>query len=485
MEYRTAIGILARLFCLIALSSAFTACCCQTHAPPFPFLNSPADMSERVATETALQWSPSECADSYAVRLMVEGKGEWMEQRGISGTSFQVSLSTGEGYTWQVNASNASGKTSDWSPLWKFRTEQVPPCLDGDQDHDGISCEEEAELGTDPTRKTLFVRPVRVAPNGARSYWPDFIRLFPENGNTRPGLPPRPGFADVPPLTHEGIEVVVIGPPLDGLQHQYRPLDDFNYNPASGRPDRHCDILELVVKDQCGDASDCALQLHNGHTFFKSDYQTYVDGQLTYVAAWSWDTKGYTPNRREPHHYHSPKIYLFPLDNYFEEGAYQTLRVGKGPSQAQCACLAVGTNSCGARSCWCDPPAMSCDACSPMGDHSPPCEWPYNVRPSGTVEFNAFSFIRTGEIDRIGTREESGGVKYSKESVLRRTIAHELVHALLNAQMTDHCENRQCIMFAWTLDWDMKDLGTVGPDNKGCAHAEAIKNFGVVYNNIH
>ncbi len=53
------------------------------------------------------------------------------------------------------------------------------------------------------------------------------------------------------------------------------------------------------------------------------------------------------------------------------------------------------------------------------------------------------------------------GLGYDSPSVLKRTIMHEMGHALLFAlDDEDHCDDFQCIMFHSTKDWELHNFGS-------------------------
>jgi len=72
------------------------------------------------------------------------------------------------------------------------------------------------------------------------------------------------------------------------------------------------------------------------------------------------------------------------------------------------------------------------------------------------VEFNAITFDSAGKITAIGSK----GKIYTPQTVLKRTIIHEIVHALLGASNSDHCADPNCIMYSGVKDWDVQDFGT-------------------------
>jgi len=324
-----------------------------------------------------------------------------------------------------------------------------------DLDGDGIPNTEEEIHGTDPSKKTLFVKPTRRTSSGD-AYWGEFTTtIFPH--------PTKPGYAEIPALTQAGVEVVVIGAP--GHSHG---RDKYNYNPVG--QNIHCDIMEVVHHESyCTVTATCNKAV--GHTYFFS-------GTASSPPSWSWDTKGYTPATIGTLGYREPRVYQLPLDNYFKEGAYNGgIAVNSTPTTLMCS---LGS---------------PCSYRSPMNlnDIDPPPNPPYTVLPDGTVEFNEISFdATTGEISTIG----SPGAKYVKNDVLRRTLVHEMGHALTGLH---HCDNPSCIMYRYTVTWqpygfggmpgecehspgNVHDIRTYGGYHT-MANGQEIK-FGV-YNRIH
>jgi hypothetical protein len=105
--------------------------------------------------------------------------------------------------------------------------------------------------------------------------------------------------------------------------------------------------------------------------------------------------------------------------------------------------------------------------------------------PDGTVEFNEITFSKNAEITTVG----SIGKKYSQNEVLKRTIVHEMGHALLAASDSDHCEDLQCIMYHSVADWELWDFGPPSSTSRMCTHSPGgskdIRAPGVVHNMVH
>jgi len=81
---------------------------------------------------------------------------------------------------------------------------------------------------------------------------------------------------------------------------------------------------------------------------------------------------------------------------------------------------------------------------------------------------------------------------YTRDEVLRRTIVHEMGHVLMGGGTEEHCSNKNCIMFKYTIDWEPHDFGPpCGKDENGnnqycCEHKPCgsldIHAVGRVYN---
>jgi hypothetical protein len=330
----------------------------------------------------------------------------------------------------------------NWSAIWSFITEAqfgVPfkgagGMLDPDLEPDGPDgiddTFESTKIFTSPLKKTLFIRPkleiTAPAPGqeGQYEYWADFKNTYFPSSSA--------GRVDIPPFSHANIEVVVIGDPTN----PYEPMTHFDYSPAidsnfTANPVYGCDILEIIFK-QSGAFSSTANGNY-GHTFFDPSKPT-----------WTWDTKGYTP-LGGPYGYGTPEIYPFAHENYFNEGAYPSIVLTQVPTT-----IPGG------------PPTCKTGQCYDFTKQSP-MNWSGVVPPGGmpdtTVEINVISFDKTTKkITSVGAK----GKEFNRLEVYRRTIVHELGHALGMA----HCNNTACIMYGNSIDWDMHDFGTGG----NCTH---------------
>jgi hypothetical protein len=429
--------------------------------PSRPTLVSPTDGLIGTPTNPTMSWNVSIGANSYALEVSADsGFGSpVVAQDGIADPFYAMAsgmLSNNGTYYWRVKSKSGLGD-SLWSEVWNFRTEPVYGNLfinargitDPDVDGDGLDDEilegpnglfGNGVVGTDPTKKTLFVRPLHetgydVAFKMQYEYWPGFIQLFPES---------RPGFAKIQPFANAGIEIVVVGAP-DNI---YTPMKDWNYDPATDPKHPNVDILTIIYK--LPNAYVLFGSSAKGHTFF------YTNGS---TSTWSWDTKGYTPSTPGAYGYKTPEIYPFPLDKYFQEGAYGTIAVGATP-----------------------PPSKSCDPgpCTGKSTMNINSLDPINGAPDDWVEFNPIAFNSDGSIKNIPTPlPATPGC--TEDEVRARTIAHELGHALLEGLNSDHCADPQCIMYEGVKDWNLYDFG-----HGNCIHiaggSKDIRAFGIVHN---
>ncbi|MFZ0449585.1 MAG: choice-of-anchor Q domain-containing protein, partial [Desulfatiglandaceae bacterium] len=312
-----------------------------------------------------------------------------------------------------VDASDLAGNAM--SDSFSFTTESYsgPPFPNtDDDDSDGIPNDmEDNILHTNKSMKTLFVKPSMKGPTPADVYWPEFVTLLP-----------------LTPFVNAGIEIVVIG----DSNNLYAPMKSYDYDPEG--QNIPCDILAVRYM---GSATVCTYGSNNqGHTSFEKEGST-----------WYWDTKGYTPNEtfsgsnHDLYKYYKSLIYPFPLHNYFTEGAYPGITVGETPVVLNCT-------------------YNDCD----MADHIPPTlrlspmnlndsnytippiftkDTQGNITDYGTVEFNSLFFCKDteshgayqcseeSEIWNIGSNPRGKG--YTRKEVLRRTVVHEMGHALLDA----------------------------------------------------
>ena len=183
------------------------------------------------------------------------------------------------------------------------------------------------------------------------------------------------------------------------------------------------------------DGVHCTFGHHNyGHTDFYGLGTT-----------WFWDTKGYVPNDQispyclELDHFTS-YIYPFPLDRYINEGAYEQVAMHQLPME---------TTGCGLNQCY------ETSYSSPLNLAESEAAQPYTGIPDGTVEFNEIVFDAAMKFIYVGSQ----GIRYDRDTVMWRTLTHEMGHALLAASERDHCTDLQCIMYHSVADWEMRDFG--------------------------
>jgi len=410
--------------------------------PNPPQLLSPENGETTVSTTPLFEWQPLPHAASYDLEILSIDKKVIRDQEIKPGTSAkwkvpsQYLLKGPAIYYWRLRAICGEIE-SNWTELRSFTVQENSWAPEDDDDKDGIPNNREKEyFHTDPEKVTLFVRPKKEV-SFEYKYWKEFLSLFPD---------PRPGFARIPPFDHAGVEIVVIGPchtiSENDKCHQYKKFDDFYYDPAKDPLHPPCDIMEIVYKMKFNDEQEgihCAdYSSHGGHTFFSEDGNTIVNGDKKDTSTWTWDTKGYTRKGEEHHSYFVPLIFPFPLDNYLKEGAYKSIDVNIVPETTNC-------NNSGGK----------CMHNSPMNLNDNDPNPPYTLRPDETVEFNGICFDSNGKITNKPARAKG----YDRDTVLKRTIVHEMGHALLSADKEDHCENPMCIMYKGTLDWEMHDFG--------------------------
>lgn len=495
-------------FTLLLISFTMTAPCLlpgikPLYANPLEILISPLDDETNVSIPVVLTWSKLSEASSYKLQLLNNNEEEnqgkkfdifidqSLEEEVVNHSLGNEDIPDPGIYYWRVTA-RINDKETEWSPLWSFVIQDSSWQIAGDDDDDGISNSDEKKIHTDPAVKTLFIRPKQDITTGIRNkfeYWEKFISLFPDST--------KPGFAKIPALSDANIEVVVIG--ADG--HAYNRFDDFCYDPKSDN--LPCDILDIIHKkktNQSGKGISCCTGIQKkiknkkvaGHTYFGSSTSTLQYGGMVDVFTWSWDIKGYTPWGYKKHGYYVPQIFPFPLKNYFQEGAYTQIASGEIPHWINCN-EAYTSGS-------------ECKDLSPMNlnNNDPDPDPPYIYPPDQTVEFNKVSYLSSGMIQSI----EPNDKKYTEDEVLRRTIVHEIGHALLgpndetesdevpDIDSVGHCMNPNCIMFTYTIDWEKKGFGNTHPpliQGNGvadiCEHSQGgrfdIRASGIVHNHIH
>jgi hypothetical protein len=303
----------------------------------------------------------------------------------------------------------------------------IPPDT-SDPDGDGIPNNYELVYGTDPGKKTLFVRPMKKV-NGAWVFWNEFCDVY---------LPLLTVYTGTGP-GQLGIEIVCVGPWLkpDGTHHlKYAKLWDIDYNPtADTAGPQPIDILEIRYNDK-DTATGLLLYSHMGHTFFKNVSILMPDG--TTGSAWTWQAD-YTGNSTTPMSNGYLTAYLYPIsiDKYFTEGQYNSIAKDE-PKQ-------ITGNTCG------DVHGIVCDKPASPFNHDKSNETP----PSG-VEFNLIAFDSSGKVTPDPVLSTT---QWNEQQVTLRALAHEIGHALSatvdiqgNAKPdSDHCEDKLCIMYPFTV----------------------------------
>ena len=379
---------------------------------------------------------------------------------------------------------------------------------DPDSDGDGIPNSEEDFLGTDSEMKTLFVRPMKwdVAEDNW-VYWSEFVEvLFPHPDRDHSDLAKQiTWMADIPAFTDADIEVVVIG----ASGNPYSDMSDFNYDP--GNPDNNRDDqgdpIDFDLVQDGWQGPHCNIiyikyyppesEVYYGWYF--DDNSTYNKnyGHIFFTDAnnWSWDTKGMTVSKTADkwqdiyyhHDYWIPRIYGYALDNYFHEAPYTELVQNQGPEFFGNWCF-----------CGDDPICWECydfnltNGTTPMNlnmttpSSGPPDDW---------VEFKPMTFNNNGEIECFCYNEERcqgedcleepaqvTETQFDFNQVLKRTIMHEMGHAVLLGMPDDHCENASCILYSGTKDWTLHPFGTL---DQVCTHRDDIMATGTITNQRH
>ncbi|HNW61303.1 MAG TPA: T9SS type A sorting domain-containing protein, partial [bacterium] len=91
--------------------------------PDPPVLNSPGNGVSGISISSTLSWNAAARATSYTLQVATNSSFSNLviNQSGISGTSYSVSLSYSTTYYWRVNAANSAG-VSMWSTPFSFST---------------------------------------------------------------------------------------------------------------------------------------------------------------------------------------------------------------------------------------------------------------------------------------------------------------------------------------------------------------------------
>jgi hypothetical protein len=137
----------------------------------------------------------------------------------------------------------------------------------------------------------------------------------------------------------------------------------------------------------------------------------------------------------------------------------------------------MATTGCGLRQCY------DFNHASPLNLNE---SNPVYGRPDDKVEFNAITFDSTSKkITYVG----AFGPPYDRDTVLRRTIVHEMGHALLSASEGDHCSDFECIMYGSVADWKPWEFGPPAASGRSCTHSPGyikdIRAPGVIHNTVH
>ena len=422
---------------------------------------------------------------------------------------------------------------SKWGAAKEFRASSK--CKYGttdDTDCDGIpDIVEKENLGTNPDKKTLFVRPKEQNDEGDYEYWENFIDLFHKGIEDCEDCKDakRHGFVIIPPFENAGIEVVVIGE--FAPERKYKPFNSLTYDPA--KSDDHlklagkklpCDIMEIrLIKEKEKEPipeektystcySDLTSYTNDGHIYL-AGLRTLLNKVSITASNWRCDGKGLTFTKC-PHRYHVARLFELPLDKYFEEGAYRKIEIGDMALENITDCNQ-------------SPAVCSNDKLSPMNLKdpevineslkSPFIGIPVHTPEIDTVEFTPFTFDEYGKVTYVPSeirfdkklgkafeirKSENTGNNhsdfvivrpYTKKEVKKRNIVHEMGHALMGGGDTDHCYNPKCIMHAYPLDWELRDFGPpCGIDKNGkkfyCCEHKSCGGLDVragVYNTVH
>ena len=494
------------------------------------------------------------------------------EEDGLVTTRYIVPVSIlteGKTYYWYITAFKGTRPVAQ-SERRTFLTENF--CIVGqnenkDADCDGISDLAEEYIGTNPQHKTVFMRPKKQQSDALQEwvYWNKFMELFPD--------PRGKGFASIkqlscpenPPFPCKPIEIIVIG----AQNHTYSPFNDFYYNPSNHTVPDHimvpdnklpCNILEIEYYDEKDDCRGSCKNNYNvtykGHTYLL-EMKTYNLGDYEPNYIWAWDQKAKTDGAKNLQKYPIVRLFKFPLDNYFEEGAYGSVKFDEIPSindTVQCPPLNNTDIHCNLCNIDCEkigPGNMlniKCDESQLVDQLSQEeqeayfykvfSETPDHTLENDSVEFTPIVYYNSENINEAGLPYKKGQIKYipskiyscddavdiiwdadnntkimkpykyidsdyktvqvrpyTKDDVLKRTIVHEIGHALMVGNNSDHCYNPLCIMYSYTKDWEPRDFGPpCGKDEDEsifycCDHRPGggrdIRRLGGVYNAPH
>ena len=429
-----------------------------------------------------------------------------------------------------VKASDKAGNTITTAPPMSFSTQILTYSPTDDDDGDGVSTTWESRLGTDPAKRTLFVKPrYKLKPTTAEIYWADFKLQYRD---------PIQAYFDAHfrAKTGVGLEIRVIGDPENPYCHcgsggsavshgnpdnpttpfkascmrnpKYDPALDTYYG-STDKPPVNIITIQARGDTQCVPNRGSYEVLSTGKyghislktTFIQPDPDSpywancgpagtcSTRGCICY-ATWTWDTKGATtrvsdsqnPNRYDGTTanrigYHGPVyVGLHALACYFEEGVYESLAAGSPSCNSVTNCYPLRTSPC------CTPSKWSTDD--------------YNR--NGLVDFNEYTLDSTGKITAAGATNVSGE-EYDRATVLKHTLVHEIIHALLRTNAAyDECSNPCCPMgghVARERGWTLTAPGASSCANgsvtgMSCTHGAVgdvndITRYGVIWNLAH
>jgi hypothetical protein len=299
------------------------------------------------------------------------------------------------------------------------------PPDDNDPDGDGMLNKHELAYGTDPGKKTLFVRPKKKV-GGTWGFWNEFCDVY------RPLLTVYTGTGQ----GQLGIEIVCVGPWLktDGTTHhlQYDKLWNLDYDPKTDTqgpvdpsdPSKHLtgpqpiDIVDIYYNDPADPNGITSGTANKGHTFFHSTNKL-----------WYWDIPAHATSTLSylDTGYLTAYLYPFTIDRYFTEGQYDSIALN--------ATKQITGNTCY---------GIVCDKqVSPFNYDK------YNETPPSGVEHNLIVFDASGAVTADPVLSTT---QWSQQQVILRTLAHEIGHALSGSTIpeNDHCEDKLCIMYPFT-----------------------------------
>jgi hypothetical protein len=331
-------------------------------------------------------------------------------------------------------------------------------------------------MGLDTHKKTLFVRPRIHTPTGAFVAWnrataatynlpggKSFQDLFPcynASGQVIPARACIDAFNAPFPVTSSsgkiitGVEIVIVGAGDTGNLNSYTPMQSFAYNPTTDTTNTtkpHCNIMEISYETTV--LPPTGQYVNSGHTLLASQTVLAEGGVTQTLSQWTWDTKGYSyypvfaPASKLM--YRTPTVYGIPLGFYFTEGAYVAIGSGAGPSVTRCS-------------------GSSCNQRSPMNLHDSDTATLLTAAPDLTVEFNKFIFNASGVIQPPGWGGFIAG-PYLRTDVLKRTLIHEMGHALFGI---DHCTtNPNCLLYNWVVNWTLDANNNTLGRGGNCKHS--------------